>query len=235
MVLFFMTSTHRDAILQGSASPFTLALVPHLAVLPPALAAQYLASPRSNFRVVLEGRMDKVWHHPRWLTPFFYPLAWAQMLFPEMGTDIPAMMEVAGTRDRDGVAAQTWHRTFTFPPTRRFNALMAYDVMRDCVVERMGPFHALWMAWDIMFHPPDTVEIKTTGCSLHIGKVRVQLPSHLYPFVRAVERAVPERDDQIHIDLAVSHPRLGTIFGYDGTFTLRRDPLTAVAVSYSYE
>ncbi len=230
-----MTSTHRDGILQGRASPFSVALAPHAAVLPPALAVQYLASPQSPYRVVLEGWKDRVWHHPRWLTPFFYPLALAEMLFPETGQNVPATMVVAGMRDQAGVGAQRWHRTFTFRRERRFNATMAYDVVRDCVVERMGPLQALWMAWIIVFHPPDTVEITTTGCSLHIGKVRVQLPTHLYPFVRAVERAMPDRDDRIHIDLAVSYTGVGTIFGYDGTFTLRRDPLVAVALPYSYE
>lgn len=220
-----MASAHHEAIRQGTLSPFSPDLEPYLDTLPPVLAAQYLASPQTPYRVVLEGRMEKVWHHPRWLKPFFYPLAWAEILFPETGQDIPARMIVTGLRDENGYAAQTWYRTFAFPRERRFNALMAYDPVHECVVERLGPFHLLWMAWAIHFHPPDTVEIKTTRCSLHIGRLRVQLPSLLYPQVQAVERAVSGRDDQIEITLSVSHPWLGTLFGYNGTFTLRREPI----------
>lgn len=219
------TQNRRDAIQQGVASPFNIALAPYADTLPPALYEQYFVSPLTPYRIILEGQMEKVWHRPRWLKPFFYPLAWAKILFPETGEQVPAQMIVTGVRDKMGAAAQTWHRTFIFPPIRRFNALMAYDPIRDCVVEWLGPFQMLCMAWEITFHPPNTIEIKTTGCSLHIGRVRVQLPHLFYPFVRAVEQAVSGQDEQIDVALTVSHPLLGNIFGYNGIFTLRREPV----------
>lgn len=167
--------------------------------------------------------MDRIWHRPAWLWPFFWLLIWADLLFPETGTAIPATMVLTGHGAPDA-NYQSWERTFLFATPRRFNAVMAYDAAQGRVVEQLGPGHMLHMAWDVRFIPPATIEIVTCGCVLHVGRWRLALPSFLYPTVRAVETALPDCDDRIHIDLLMTHAWLGDIFGYDGTFVLRREP-----------
>jgi hypothetical protein len=83
----------------------------------------------------------------------------------------------------------------------------------------------LQMAWDIQFQPPATVAIVTTGCALRLGGWALPLPRLLYPSVRAVETALLDRPSAIHVDLTMAHPWLDPIFGYAGTFVLRREPL----------
>ena len=186
---------------------------------PSAFQYQFLHSVDETTYVMLEGEMDKVWHRPTWLWPLFWILSWFDILFPETGTNIPASMKIIGGRDKYNQPFQRWNRTFTFKKSRYFNATMAYDEKQQCIVEWLGPINITQIVWDIQFQPPATIRIITKGCNLIIGKVRVPLLKWFYPQVKAIETAVEE--NVIHIDLEVSHPLMGTIFGYEGYFQIR--------------
>lgn len=214
------TSLMSDASL---ASPFSPVLESHLFNLPPAFREQFLLSPDAGYHVLLEGQMEHVWHRPRWLWPFFLLLAWADILFPETGAAIPASLVVAAGRDSDGQPYQTWRRVFHFKTRRRFNARVAYDARRRCVVEWLGPSHLLEATWDISFQPPEVMLITAREVALRLGRWAMTLPRWMTVRVRAVERAEVTCDDTIHIDLVVTHPWLGDIFGYAGNFHLRRE------------
>lgn len=144
-------------------------------------------------------------------------LAWFDIFFPETGRDVPASMLV--TQTSDGVE---WRRTFWFPRVRRFNATMTRGVGRDSVIERVGPRGILEIPWQVRVKERDRIEITTGRLMLHIGRSQFSVPGLMQVAVRAVERAV---DDAIHVDLVLSHRLLGDIFGYDGSFTVRREPL----------
>ncbi len=206
-------------------SPFDQIFAAYVETLPSVLRDHYLVSADTPYRVVLEGTMDRIWHRPAWLRPFFWLLIWMDLLFPETGTQIPATMTVTGQRTTNGQDYQTWDRTFVFPPLRRFNAVMVYDPLQSCVVERLGPGHLLQMAWSIRFVAPASIEIVTSNCTLRLGRWRLRLPHFLYPSVRAVETALLDQPDTIHIDLMMTHAWLGPIFGYDGRFRLRRESI----------
>src|SRR5215510_14995787 len=186
-------------------SPFGALFAAYPATLPAVLRDHYLVAADTPYRVVLEGAMDRIWHRPAWLWPFFWCLIWIDLLFPETGAHIPATMTVAGQRTADGQEYQSWDRTFAFPPLRRFNAIMVYDPVQSCVVERLGPGHLLQMAWTIRFLAPASIEIVTSNCTLRLGQWRLRLPDFLYPAVRAVETAVLDQPDTIHIDLLMRH------------------------------
>ena len=204
-------------------SPFAHIFAAYSEMPPSVLCDQYIVSADTPYRVILEGTMDRIWHRPAWLWPFFWLLIWIDLLFPETGTHIPATMNVTGRRAANGHDYQTWDRTFVFPPLRRFNAIMVYDPTQDCVVERLGPGHLLQMAWTIRFLAPASIEIMTTSCTVRVGRQRFHLPDFLYPSVRAVQTALLDRPDTIHIDLVMTHAWLGPIFGYNGKFSLRRE------------
>lgn len=50
----------------------------------------------------------------------------------------------------------------------------------------------------------------------------MSLPPLTYPTVRAVETAVGTGEQILDVDLTVSHDWLGDVFGYYGTFDVRR-------------
>lgn len=192
--------------------------------LPTAFQHQFLASVDEPSDTVLEGYMDRVWHRPRWLWPLLWLAARFDLLFPEVGSHVPATMLIRGERDREQRPCQHWLRTFAFPTPRHFNAIMAYDEELGRVVEFMGPGHALRIQWEVQFKPPATMHIASRACHLVLGGRAIPLATWQHPSVEAVETADLEREDTIHINLSVSHPWLGAIFGYEGTFRLQRLP-----------
>jgi hypothetical protein len=206
--------------LDSLPSPFAKALAGHAAELPPAFREQFLLAPEDQHAMLFEGCMDRVWHRPAWLWPVFWLLTRPNILFPETGADVPATMTIVAGRDGHGQSHQRWDRTFAFRTPRRFDAIMGYDSERGQIVELFGRRELLEIAWDVRFHPPDTMEIVTHRVALRLGCRRLPIPRSFCVSVRAVERAV--RDDMITIKLRLTAPLLGTIFGYSGAFRLRR-------------
>ena len=90
------------------------------------------------------------------------------------------------------------------------------------VVERVGPGGVIEVPWRIRSLGRDLIEITTGRLALRAGRLRLPIPAILQIAVRAAERAAA---DTIHVDLVVTHPALGPIFGYDGTFTVWREAL----------
>ncbi len=190
--------------------------------LPTLFKDQFLMPADAPFYILLNGQMDKVWHRPGWLKPFFWVLSWFDMLFPETGNDIPASMTIRGGYNRRQEPYHLWHRTFFFPKPRHFNAVMAFNSTADRVVELLGPHRLLEMQWDIQFKPPITIKIVTSTCNIRVGNRRVSLPSFAYPTVRAVETIADKKQKKINVKLIVTHDWFGDVFGYNGTFKIRR-------------
>lgn len=190
-------------------SPFAAVL--DEAGLPAALREQFLVPDDASYRILLRGRMDRVWHRPRWLKPFLHLLARWNMIFPETGTDVPSWLVIAP----DGRGGQVWRRTFRFAVLRRFDALMLWDGTH--VVERTRVADILW---NVSRPDRDTIEIETVGAAVRIGRMAVRVPRAFVPHVRAVERA--SGDHRISIDLTMCVPGLGPVFGYSGTFEVSR-------------
>lgn len=202
------------------SSPFEPDLGPHRGELPQAFVDQYLFSPGE--RVVLEGTMERVWRRGRWLWPFFWLASWSDLLFPETGTDVPVTVDIRAAKAR--APRHLWRRDFRFPGgrKRRFTSKIEYDDRLGSVIEAVGPAMALAIAWEMRFEPPSTLHLDCTGWVLRLGSLCVRLPEWLLGGGRAIETA--PSPDSIGIDFTVSHPLLGDVFGYAGTFMVRREP-----------
>jgi uncharacterized protein len=192
--------------------------------MPEVLRDQYLVRPDDPFRVVLEGTMDRIWHRPFWLWPFFRLLAVFDILFPEQGTNVEASMVVEGLHDGQGIGLQTWLRLFRFGRTRSFDATMAFDVRRARVVEHVRPGGLLEIVWKVNFEPPATIQILTEGMRCGLGRYRMSLPRWAAVEVRASETALEDHSEMIAVHLVVRQAWLGEIFGYAGQFRVRREP-----------
>jgi hypothetical protein len=184
--------------------------------LPPAFEKQYMISVDSGQMALFDGVSARVWHRPFWLWPIFWAMSPFDILFPETGTDIPATMKLTGGRDAQGQPYHNWDRTFFFAKPRYFKAVMAYDLEQQCVIEHFTPMHLLNMVWEISFTAPAHLEIVTRACRIKLGKLQITLPSLLHPHVHVIEDAIS--DDTIQMSLVMSHPFLGDIFGYAGTY-----------------
>ena len=207
----------------GRYSPFFPVLATAVEDLPEVLRDQYLVGPCDPYRVVLEGTMDHIWHQPFWLWPFLRLFAVFNILFPEQGRDIEALMIVEGRDDGQGGSAQTWDRTFQFRKLRQFNATMLFDLRLARVVERMAPFGVLEVIWSVTFEPPDTIQIETCGMRVGVNRLRIALPRWASVEVQVSETALLDSSEMIAVNLAMRHPWLGEIFGYSGRFQVRRE------------
>jgi hypothetical protein len=196
------------------SSPFAPVLAGH-GDLPAAFREQFLAPDGSRLR--LDGTMSRVWRRRRWTRPLFAVLARMDVLFPETGEDVPATMTIDA-----GAGRHSWRRTFSFTRARAFDAALTWSDDAGAVVERMGPRDAIELVWAVRFHRPGTIEIETVEAALRVRGRRLRLPRLLAVHVRAVEVALPGHDDAITVDLTVSNPLLGPVFGYAGEFRLTR-------------
>src|SRR5690349_3867607 len=104
----------------GPSSPFGPVLGRYRDRLLRPLADQFLGADRRH-RVRLVGTMHQIWRRHGWLRPLFTMLAWADVLFPETGRNVPVSLTI----ERDGHRGDVWQRTFAFARERRFNATMA--------------------------------------------------------------------------------------------------------------
>jgi uncharacterized protein (TIGR01777 family) len=215
--------TRSDPPVARLDSPFDLVLVDSPDDnLPTAFGNEFLGNPDDGTEAHLVGRMERVWHRFRWLTPILWLLAQTKTLFPETGTDIPATMTVRTYRDQAGRPWQTWERTFAFGRRRRyFNARLTYDAAHGRAVEHTGPGGLLEVPWRVE-RKAGRLEIEALSVALRLGRLRIPLPSVCSVRVRAVETADPATPDHIHIDLSLRHPWLGPVFGYEGTFRVER-------------
>ena len=195
-----------------TASPFAAALGPCAAELPRVFREQFLLPAG---RVALEGEVERVWRRHRWLRPLFAALARADILFPETGSEIPAILVIEPCP-----AGHTWCRGFRFGHIRRFDATLAFDARADRVIELFGPRGILGFVWEVRFRPPSRIEVWSTDVVVRVCGRRLLLPRWLCVEGRAVEVATPAGDG-LRIELVVSHAWLGPVFGYEGDFRLR--------------
>jgi hypothetical protein len=182
------------------------------------LADQFLGADRRH-RVRLVGTMHQIWRRHGWLRPLFTMLAWADILFPETGRNVPVSLTI----EPDGRGGDVWRRTFAFARERRFNATMAYE--GSSVIERLGPGGMLQVPWHLRVESADAIQITTGETCVRLGGLRLRFPRWLRFKVGARQLARPH--GRMELDLVVTHPRLGRIFGYAGTFTVQREAIDA--------
>jgi uncharacterized protein DUF4166 len=204
-----------DEVRAGNRTgPFAPVLGPYRRRLLRPLTDQFLGADRRH-RVRLVGTMHQIWRRHGWLRPVFTVLAWADILFPETGRDVPVSLTI----ESDGQGGDVWRRTFAFAHERRFNATMAFE--GSTVIERLGPRGMLEVPWHLRVQAADAIQITTGETRLRLGGLRLRFPRWLRFTVGALQRARP--GGRMDLDLVVTHPRLGRIFGYSGTFTVRRE------------
>jgi hypothetical protein len=64
--------------------------------------------------------------------------------------------------------------------------------------------------------------METDDIAVRLGRWRWRLPGFLGAEVQVVHQASPDHDDVARVQLTVTQPLLGPIFGYEGTFRVRQ-------------
>lgn len=176
----------------------------------------------------LEGVMHRVWHRPRVLGPLFRLLGRIGILVPEQGTEVPTTLTVRPGRNALDGQYHVWDRTLSFARPVRFRTTIIYDPAIGQVVDLVGPRDVLYMVWKAQFHPPDRFTLDTEAIALRIRGRRVWMPTWMWKLLLGTvtfsQVADSTEGDMVRIDLLITHPLLGRIFGYAGTFRTVRTP-----------
>lgn len=117
----------------------------------------------------------------------------------------------------------TWIRTFQFPRrVRRFDAYMIWSERRGCIVDYLGTHQHL--AVDIHL----SVDARTGGLRLRSGEQRFyeRRAGFRFPMALAgvadVHESYDDEAQRFRIEVDVTNPRLGRLFGYRGSFEVER-------------
>jgi hypothetical protein len=215
-------------------SPLEPIFAPHAEPIPLAFREQFLHSAAYPYGMRLEGKMHEIWHRPRVLQPLFWLLGKLGILVPQAGKNIPTSLTVIPGRDAQGYPYHLWQRTLQFEKSVDFNTTIIYDPQLKMVVDLVGPKDILYMVWKAEFKPPRTFTLDTAACAFRIGGRLFWMPRWMWRWllgvVRFSQRVDEAQEDTVHIDLLITHPLLGKIFGYTGTFqTVRTEETVATA------
>jgi hypothetical protein len=193
--------------------------------LPPAFRDLWLLPAGAGYRVVLTGKLDRVWQRPPWLRPLFALLRQFGGLLAPTGQNVPLTISITAGREEDGHPFHLWQRCFRFGREHRLNTKIVFDRQLDAVVERFGPAQMLQLVWIVRFRAPLTLEMEVTDCVFHWRQWRSSLPrwAWLKTSFRAQSKA--PHSDQVAIRLVRSYWILGEVFGYEGTLQQQLEPV----------
>ena len=173
---------------------------------------------RQGVAAVGTGVMAEVWRGPLYTVPFLWVGTRRNVMFPETGEDVPFTVENYAYLDPYDRETVTWVRTFDLDGrTRRFDATMIYSEERDRVVDYLGTHQHLAVDIDLSVSDRGGMRLRTGAQRLYAGPLGVDFPLALSG-VADVHEWYDDDAETYRIEVAVSNPYLGPLFGYRGTF-----------------
>jgi hypothetical protein len=163
------------------------------------------------------GVMDEVWHGRPYTLPFLYVGTWRRIMFPEYGREVPFTIENYAYRDPLGRETVTWLRTFGTRQVRRFDAYMIYSEQRRRIVDYLGSHQHLAVDIDLAVDERGGLHLRSGEQRFYEGRIGFRFPA-FFSGVADVHEWFDERTQQFRIDVRVSNPRWGPLFGYRGRF-----------------
>lgn len=184
----------------------------------PALQKRYDLTDGMTFKAT--GIMREIKGGPRWLYPLFHLGVNWKLLFPERGKSIPFTIKNSAYIDNNGEKFVHWERIFHFGDKRRyFNALMSLDEKRLVIKDYLGEPALVYS--DLAFYV--TAEGHLTIISLNqrlvLGKLEIPIPKVLQGLAVVTEK-YSESKQVYEISVTVKNKLIGTIFSYEGVFTV---------------
>jgi hypothetical protein len=209
-------------------SPFETVFAPFGNQVPDAFREQFLLTPEAGHGIRLDGTMD-IWRRPAWLAPLFWGTGAAGILVAQTGHAIPTTVLIRAGIGAAGLPYHRFERIFHFRRAARFITTTVYDPRFQSIVDWVGPGGMIHVISPTRFEPPDTFTQGAGGIALGRRPRSMRVPRGLGRWLfgtgRFTQRVDAARSNTIHVDFTLAHPALGDVFGYRGTFVVRREPL----------
>jgi hypothetical protein len=209
-----------------SQSIYQIALGREFDRLHPEIQKRFGLHSGQNLAAVGRGVMEEVSHGSPVTVPFLYVGTWRGIMFPEQGRDIPFTIENYAFTDDYGRETVTWVRTFeTQPRPRRFDAYMIYSEQRGCVVDYLGTHEHLAVDIELSVDEEGGLCLRSGAQRFYEGIVGFNFPMQ-FSGVADVREWYDESEGRFRIDVRVSNPTWGNLFGYRGWFHVEWKPTT---------
>jgi hypothetical protein len=163
------------------------------------------------------GVMEKIWHGPLYTLPFLYLGAFRRIMFPEQAEQVPFTVRNVAYVDCFGRETVTWIREFATRRPRRFDAYMVYSERRGCIVDYLGTHQHLAVDLHLAVDPRGGLRIRSGAQRFYEGWVGFSFPL-LFSGVADVCEWFDESSGKHRIEVSVSNPTWGPLFGYHGWF-----------------
>lgn len=183
----------------------------------PQIQRRFGFSSADGIACIGRGVMDEVWHGAPYTLPFLHVGTWRRIMFPEYGRDVPFTIENYAYVDGHGRETVTWLRTFQTRRARRFDAYMVLDKERGLIVDYLGTHQHLAVDIDLAVDERGGLLLRSGEQRFYEGLIGFRFPL----FFSGVAEVCEWYDDQLWrfvIDVRVTNPTWGPLFGYRGTF-----------------
>lgn len=191
----------------------------------PEIQARFGFSSADGHGSIGVGVMDEIWRKGGFPRPFLAFGTWRNIMFPETGHDIPFTIENWPYVDRHGRETVTFVRTFELPQgRRRFDATMVYSERRGRVVDYLGTHQHLAADVDLSVDDQGGLHLRTGAQRFYERSLGFSFPM-LLSGTGEVHEWYDEQVGRHRIEVVVSNPVFGRLFGYRGSFTAVRRPI----------
>lgn len=184
----------------------------------PQIQRRFGFSSANGVACIGRGVMDEVWHGAPYTLPFLAVGTWRRIMFPEYGRDVPFTIENYAYLDRYGRETVTWLRTFQTRRRRRFDAYMVLDEERGRIVDYLGSHQHLAVDIELTVDERGGLRLQSGEQRFYEGLIGFRFPL-FFSGVADVCEWYDEQRGCFAIDVRVSNPTWGPLFGYRGTFT----------------
>jgi hypothetical protein len=183
----------------------------------PQIQRRFGFNSRDRLAAVGRGIMAEVWHGRPFTLPFLYVGSWRRIMFPEWGRNVPFTIENYAYLDSLGRETVTWLRTFQTRRIRRFDAYMIYSERRGRIVDYLGSHQHLAVDIDVCVDERRGLHLRSSEQRFYEGPLAFRFPL-LFSGAADVHEWYDDEAHLFRIDVRVSNPRWGPLFGYRGHF-----------------
>ncbi|QDU80528.1 hypothetical protein Pla110_22590 [Polystyrenella longa] len=165
------------------------------------------------------GVMEEIWRGPFYTLPFLYVGAWRSIMFPECGKNIPFTIENYAYRDQSGRDTLSWIRRFDVGPIRHFDEYMIYSESRKGIVVYLGTHQHLKATLDLYVDDRGGLRMRSGTQRLFWGNLAFSYPMSLSGNAD-VREWYDDEADKYRVEVEVTNPTWGKLFGYHGSFNV---------------
>ena len=138
-------------------------------------------------------------------------------MFPERGANVPFTIANYAYVDSFGRETVTWLRTFQVRKPRRFDAYMIYSDARGKIVDYLGTHQHYAVELELSVDPRGGMRLRSQGQRFYEGPIGFNFPQ-LFSGVADVCEWYDDEIEKYRIEVSVTNPVWGKLFGYRGSF-----------------